>query len=201
MKPLTVVGAMALTVASCATSSSFELTVPPATHPKRFTAVEVAPITSDWVPDDGLCPAANSPDWDPTCSSESVLVEIGSAIRRGIIDELTGSGDFALVVSELDPAPGAVLISCSIVEFDEGSRFTRWFVGLGAGKAQLKMACGFTDLTDAQPYAEGLFSGELKGGFFGGEADAGTMGREVGEAIRRFLRTGLADARCAKCGG
>lgn len=173
MKRLTTVVAAALTVSGCATSSSFELTVPPATQPKRFTAVDVAPVTSDWVPENA-----------------SMLTEMGSAIRRAIIDELTGSGEFALVVSELDPAPGAVLISCSIVDFDEGSRLARYLVGLGAGKAELKVACKFTDLTTDEPYAEGVFSGELKAGLFGGKADAGTMGKEVGEAIRRFLRTG-----------
>lgn len=190
MKRLTTVVAAALTVSGCATSSSFELTVPPATQPKRFTAVDVAPVTSDWVPEDGLCLPADSPDEDSTCTNESMLTEMGSAIRRAIIDELTGSGEFALVVSELDPAPGAVLISCSIVDFDEGSRLARYLVGLGAGKAELKVACKFTDLTTDEPYAEGVFSGELKAGLFGGEADAGTMGKEVGEAIRRFLRTG-----------
>ena len=188
MKTMTAVLATTLAVSSCATSSGFDLTVPPTPQPQRFTAVEVAPVTADGTLEGVACPAESASDPGETCAA--AMADLAAAIRRGIVDELTGSGDFALVVSGVDPAPGAVLVSCAITQFTKGSRLTRYLVGMGAGKAELRVLCGFTDVATGQPYAEGVFRGDIKGGLFGGDADGEVLGNQVGKAITEFLRAG-----------
>ena len=191
MKPLTTIAAAAaLALSGCATASGYELTSPPRTNPNRFTAVDVAPVAFDSVPAQAVCPVTDSPPDTASNCPQQAADELATAIRRGIVDGLTGSGDLALVVAELDPGPGALLISCAVLQFDEGSRTLRYLVGMGAGKAVLRLTCRFTDLDDDAPYAEGVFRAELKGGLFGGAADGQAMGKQVGEAIRDFLRTG-----------
>src|SRR5690348_13745982 len=93
-----------------------------------------------------------------------------NALTSAMVDELSGRGIKATIVSESDRPDATV----SIVEWDGGSRGLRWFLGFGAGEGEVSVNV-------ASVGVEGRAHGWVAGGFFGGsdEDSADAAGRKI----------------------
>ena len=159
------------TTTACAKPGTYELSLAPSPV-AQFHSVHVTPVTTG-------------------VTNDSLDITVPVMLRNAIIETLRESGRYQRVEAELEPAPGVLRIDCRISEFDAGSRGGRWLAGgLGVGRGHLDATCQFFDMADEGLYAEGVFSDEIKGGFFGGGVNLEDMSSNMAAALDRFLEDG-----------
>ena len=111
-------------------------------------------------------------------------------LRSEIIKAIQKKKIYQQVAAELGIDEGTLLIKCKIIELDNGSQFLRWLIGMGAGKAYLETSCQFINKKTNKVISSGTFTGEIKGGFFGGSANQESMSKFIAAAVARFLKKG-----------
>ncbi|NOX88459.1 MAG: DUF4410 domain-containing protein [Calditrichaeota bacterium] len=160
-----------LILGGCATMGRYSLDYPPTESTRSYVNIEVAPIEVGITKD----------ELDPATVSE---------LRYAIIEKVQRLGIYQKVQAEPISDDRTLLIKCKIYELDNGSQFLRWLLGWGAGKAYMETLCQFIDKKTNKVISSGTFSGEIRGGFFGGSADQEKMAKDVAGAIARFLKKG-----------
>jgi hypothetical protein len=163
--------AMLVTCFGCAQMGKYSLAKPPAKDTREFVSVEVQEVEV------GL-------------TKDELEPETQADLRMAIIEAIQKAKIYEKVGMETEDVDQVITIESKIVELDAGSQFLRWFLGFGAGKAYMEVACKFLDKETGEVIATGTFTGEIKGGFFGGSADQETMSKYVAEAVARFLKKG-----------
>lgn len=160
-------------VAGCVSSHRYSVNQPVAKKFGAFHTVEVLSFASNVESEAAREAAAEIPD------------EIVNRLRRA---RPTGSENFMFptVTRSTDATEGVLMISGTVLSYDEGSRAKRYLIGMGSGKAYATVQCTFTDKSNGQPVALATFDGELAGGFFGGSAGGAAEG--MIEALENFLR-------------
>lgn len=78
---------------------------------------------------------------------------------------------FDEVVLETDDEEGVLLLSGTVISFEEGSRAARYFIGFGAGKAYCTIQAVFTNKATGEEIIRTNFDGELSMGLFGGSPE------------------------------
>lgn len=112
-----------------------------------------------------------------------------AVVRDAIAEQMRDSDRFEQV--SLDGAQdAALLIDCEIVEFVRGNQASRWLLGRFGSKARLDAHCRFVDAPARRLVAEGTFTGEVQGGWFGGSANIDNMSKDLAKAVRKFLEKG-----------
>lgn len=171
LKALLLVGFVSFGSVGCASGGKYELSTVPTVATTSFRSVEVSAVETE----------TTTSELEP----ELVSVILRSEIVTAILEEET----YQQVVAEVQDPEGAITVSCRIAEYDKGSQVGRFLLGLfGTGRAHLDVACSFADKENHRAVAAGVFTGWIKGGWFGGAANQWTMAKNVGKAIARFLK-------------
>ncbi len=114
-------------------------------------------------------------------------------LRNKLIEEIGKKQIYESV--KLEGAGVSVLeIQPKIIAFHKGSQAARYFGGAMAGesaKAHLDVECKFISKESGQTIAQGIFTGEITGGLFGGSADQSTLSSYVARHVADFLSKGL----------
>lgn len=118
--------------------------------------------------------------------SRSDLLEV----RGSILEAISDQDHVSAVRTEGESQDGWLSVDCTIKEFDKGSRAARWFLGRFGGGAVLTVDCDFRDLGSDSVIASAQFQSEVKGGLFGGGADADGMGSNLAKDVADFLKRG-----------
>lgn len=155
----------------CASMGKYSLEKPPVEDVKSFINIEVNKV-------------------EVGITKDELNPETVTDLRAAIIEAIQKKKIYEQIGPELDVEEGTLVINCKIIELDNGSKFLRWLLGMGAGKAYLETACQFSDKKTGRVIASGTFTGEIRGGFFGGSADQEKMAKYVAEAVARFLKKG-----------
>jgi hypothetical protein len=162
----------AVLVAGCAAPNKYVMNNPPTTDVHRFASIEVAPVTTDDIT-----------KYDVSPITPAIL-------RTAIIAEIQKVGIYRNVGLEFDYSEAVLQVQPKIVQFVKGDRAERYFVGFGAGKAHLDVVCRFVNKETQSLIAEGIFTAEVEGGMFGGDADQQTMAENVAGQVAKFLKKG-----------
>lgn len=166
---LNVLLSMMLFLGGCATMGKYSLDKYPTEDTKAFLKVEVAEV-------------------EVGITKDELEPETVAELRSAIMEAIMKKNLYQEVAAELGMEEGTLLIECKIIELDNGSQFLRWLIG--AGKAYLETSCQFINKDTNTVFASGVFTGEIKGGAFGGSPDQEKMSMYVGEAVARFLKKG-----------
>ena len=75
-----------------------------------------------------------------------------------------------------DKTRGVLLMQGTITRYEEGSRAMRYWIGLGAGKAQCTIRVIFIDKESGEELSRTNFEGTLVMGVFGGDSDEAVDG-------------------------
>ncbi len=162
---------LVLALGACASPGKYDLSVQPNSPPERFENIEVAPVTT------GI-------------TSHSLDISAPAMLRSAVVDALAKTGRYSSVEPEIEAAPGVLRVNCEISEYETGSQAMRWLVGRFAGGAYLDATCSFEDAETNRLYAQGVFTGEVKSGWFGGSAGIEGMADDAAAALARFLEKG-----------
>jgi len=153
-------------------AGKYSLVNPPSDKTESFQAVEVGKI-------------------DVGATNDEVQPEIPIELRSLIVEEIHKKNIYQQVLEENDFNDSVIKVDAKIIQFNKGSQFTRWAVGiLGAGKAVLDVECKFINKETNDVFAQGIFTAEVKNGIFGGTANQKNMSKDVAKAIARFLKKG-----------
>ena len=110
-------------------------------------------------------------------------------LEKKLIEEIGKKRIFESVT--LDRANVSALeIQPKIVEFHKGSQAARYFGGAMAGesaKARMDVQCKFINKETGQLIAQGVFTGEIAGGLFGGSANQSSLATYVAQHVANFL--------------
>ncbi len=103
--------------------------------------------------------------------------------RRSVSDWYTRNGGFQSVLTEPPAAPGpdSITLSGTIIEIDKGSTALRFFVGMGAGQAQVKGAFQILG-----PDGSVLTEFTARESYLGGAGIGGAGFLEMDDLVRRF---------------
>ncbi|HUM17690.1 MAG TPA: DUF4410 domain-containing protein [Candidatus Nitrosotalea sp.] len=106
--------------------------------------------------------------------------------KRGVSDWLGRNGGFqgVLIEAPLETRLDSVVLRGTIIEVDKGSAALRFFVGMGAGQAQVK---GVFDL--ARPDGSVLATFTARESYLGGVGIGGAGLLDVDDLMRRFGET------------
>ena len=80
------------------------------------------------------------------------------------------------VTLSTDKTKGVLLMQGTIIRYDEGSRAKRYWIGLGAGKAQCTIQVIFIDKETGEQLSRTNFDGTLVMGVYGGDSDQAVDG-------------------------
>jgi hypothetical protein len=126
---------------------------------------------------------------------EELRSKIVEEIRKKKIYENVGLEALGASVLEIQP---------KIIAFHKGSATERYFLGTLAAesaKARMDVECKFINKETGQTIAQGVFTGEIAGGTFGGSADPHTLCRYVAQHVADFLSKGAVNLNMAPRGG
>ena len=166
--------AAVMTLGGCAKPGQYDLSLRPSASVPRGARIEVAPVTV------GI-------------TNDSLDLTAPVLVRSAIVNAIAETEQFENVAYEIAAEEGVYIyrVSCHIDEFESGSRGGRWLLGgLGTGQAHLDATCRFYDIQRDALYAEGVFTGKVRGGFFGGGASIEGMSDDLAAAVARFLERG-----------
>lgn len=109
------------------------------------------------------------------------------ALEAGLADGLASRGIMATFVA----APrGQPETNVTVAEWDPGSQALRYLIGFGAGAGSIVVRVQ-SPSADGQPGLQGAARGWVRGGFFGGRAEASAT--QVGQLIAEAIATGQTD--------
>lgn len=110
-------------------------------------------------------------------------------LRKKIIEEIAKKRIFESV-NPADTGVSALELQPTIMAFHKGSQAARYFGGNLAGesaKAHMDVQCKFINKETGQLLAEGVFTGEIAHGLFGGSADQSQLCSYVAQHVANFL--------------
>lgn len=141
----------------------------------------IRPLAVDYIEydtvivEDFIIPEEDYPDKDEEqiAKIKHDKEEIMEIFRSSLIEKILKKKKFSRVLDskiqkEADNIRNALLINCTLVKFNPGSRAVRYLVGWGAGKAVFKVECVFLDKNKGEEIYRAQFESKLAGGFFGG---------------------------------
>lgn len=102
--------------------------------------------------------------------------------------ELQDSGAMPVVTPQAETSTSVLILRSTVVSHDKGNRAARYLIGMGAGAAKMIMRIELIDKQTGKKIAETDIRNEMKGGLFGGSADARKMGRDMGKGVSKFLK-------------
>jgi len=149
----------------------YSLTGVPSEQTNTFRNVEVAPV-------------------EVGATTDEVDAETPMELRTAIIEAIQKKKMYETVVPELANDETAIRIESKIIELENGSQFGRWLIGGWGGKAYMEVSCRFINKASGKEFADGTFSGEISGGFFGGSPNQSNMSKQVASAVVKFLKKG-----------
>lgn len=113
------------------------------------------------------------------------LPEAQEKLAKELQAQLAARGITAKVVPAISGEPS---VNVTVAKWDAGSRALRYFVGFGAGKAEMNLVVQVSPEADSPPKAEAEMSGWINSGAWGG--DATNAGKELGKKLADAIATG-----------
>jgi hypothetical protein len=110
------------------------------------------------------------------------------SIQEALVERLQKKKVMPEVTFKTDATDRVMLVNSTITRFDTGSQAARYFVGFGAGVAKMVMHVALVDKGTGTTIAETDVQNKIRGGFFGGSANARNMGKEIAKGVEKFIR-------------
>lgn len=114
------------------------------------------------------------------------LEELTQTVTRELVDALENEGIQATVAAD---SSGSDELRVDVAQWHPGSRFLRWFLGLGAGEGAVVIVVEVEEPSGRRIF-EGSVRGYVDGGFFGGESSDAVVA--AAHSIADAVKTGEA---------
>ena len=107
-------------------------------------------------------------------------------MRADLLKRLQKERLFRSVTMSADQDTGVLLLKTTVIDYEPGSRLARYFIGFGAGKAEVEVNCQFIEKATGRIVSETSVSGYIAMGGAGGSVRDAY--REATKRIVKYIK-------------